>query len=323
MKFYFLTFFMLFFVLIGNSQNDFQEIDDYIRSTKFKTKDFVSFTQKITEKSETELEKVRAIFVWITDNIKYSDKFMNDKATSVRAGSKAELERALKKIKEEDLQRTLQKRKGVCEDYSQLFKEMCSVVGIESEFVVGHARQNKNRIGKLPKGNDHAWNSVKVDGKWYLLDVTWASGYVNNGKFKKEFKEGYFLVEPEHLIKSHFPEEAKFQYLEVPITKKAFSKIPVIQYGYYKFKVQDHIPQQAKVPPFSGDGVFKIQLEKDDLVKGFFLETGSKLKPLVSQKDGDYHIFKINLIKNKNKRITILAESTDGELEELLTYIIK
>ena len=93
-------------------------------------------------------------------------------------------------------------------------------------------------------------------------------------------------------------------------------------YGYHKFKVKNHIPQQAKIPPFSGKEI-KIQIENDELLKGFFLLIDSKLESLESQKNSDYYTLKINLIKNKNRKITIVGEGVDGSLERVLTYIIK
>ena len=323
MKFYFSFLCLFIFALVGKSQNDFQSIDNYVRSNKFKTKDFVSFTKEVTKNSNTDLEKVRAIFIWITDNIKYNDKFMDDKTKRVQASSQEEFEEAFRKISEEDLTRTLQKRKGVCEDYAQLFQEMCKVVGIESEFIAGHDRQHKSKVGKLPKRNGHAWNSVKVDDKWYLLDVTWASGHLSKGRFKKYFREGYFLVEPEHMIKSHLPKEERFQYLDTPISKEAFSEIPVIHYGYHKFKVKEHLPEQATIPTTSGNVTFKLQIENDKLLKGLFILTGTKLKPLMSEKVGDYHMFEINVTKKKNRKLTIVAQGTDGAFDEVLTYVVK
>ena len=49
---------------------------------------------------------------------------------------------------------------GVCESYANAFNYVMSVVGIESVFVASDAMV-------------HAWNLVKVDGKWYHIDVTW------------------------------------------------------------------------------------------------------------------------------------------------------
>ena len=84
--------------------------------------------------------------------------------------------------------------------------------------------------------------------------------------------------------------------------RKTFNEIPMTHYGYHKFKVKNHIPQQAKIPPFSGKEI-KIQIENDELLKGFFLLIDSKLESLESQKNSDYYTLKINLIKNKNRKI--------------------
>ena len=49
---------------------------------------------------------------------------------------------------------------GVCEGYAQTFKMLLEKVGIES-IIVSEPRIN------------HAWNMVKIDGKYYHVDVTW------------------------------------------------------------------------------------------------------------------------------------------------------
>ncbi len=49
---------------------------------------------------------------------------------------------------------------GVCESYTNAFNHVMEVIGIESVFVASKAML-------------HAWNLVKVDGKWYHVDVTW------------------------------------------------------------------------------------------------------------------------------------------------------
>ncbi len=48
---------------------------------------------------------------------------------------------------------------GVCEDYALLFYYMCYVQGIEAKYVVGDS----------PMGG-HAYNAVKCDGKWYMVE---------------------------------------------------------------------------------------------------------------------------------------------------------
>lgn len=52
--------------------------------------------------------------------------------------------------------------KAVCEGYSKIFQYLCYCVGINSTTVIGTGN-----------GGSHMWNTVKLDGSWYHVDVTW------------------------------------------------------------------------------------------------------------------------------------------------------
>lgn len=47
---------------------------------------------------------------------------------------------------------------------------------------------------------DHAWNKVKVDGKWYNLDTTWNDPTPNS---PTEVSYNYFLISDKILAKDH------------------------------------------------------------------------------------------------------------------------
>lgn len=49
---------------------------------------------------------------------------------------------------------------GVCESYSEAFQTLCLYAGICCTGVVGTA------------GGGHKWNAVKLDGEWYMCDIT-------------------------------------------------------------------------------------------------------------------------------------------------------
>jgi len=51
---------------------------------------------------------------------------------------------------------------AVCQGYSLLAYRMFNDAGIPCRVIEG-----------LGNGGDHAWNIVKVDGKWYNIDLTW------------------------------------------------------------------------------------------------------------------------------------------------------
>jgi transglutaminase-like putative cysteine protease len=61
-------------------------------------------------------------------------------------------------------------KKGVCASYARAFKALADAAGLESVYVTGVAVQS---------GEGHAWNKVKVDGAWRIVDVTWNDGSGN------------------------------------------------------------------------------------------------------------------------------------------------
>ena len=76
---------------------------------------------------------------------------------------------------------------------------------------------------------NHAWNAVKIDGKWQLIDTTWGSGYVSDGAYVKQFRETFFLPSPEQLAFSHFPQDAAWQLRsERSLSKTEFESLPEI-----------------------------------------------------------------------------------------------
>lgn len=55
-------------------------------------------------------------------------------------------------------------RKAVCDGISKAFSLMCSIELIPNVRVVG-----------MKNGEPHAWNKVRLGGKWYLVDATWGN----------------------------------------------------------------------------------------------------------------------------------------------------
>ncbi len=54
---------------------------------------------------------------------------------------------------------------GVCDSYSKAYLLLCRAAGIPVSRVTGSA------------GGSHAWNAIKINGEWYLVDVTWDDPY--------------------------------------------------------------------------------------------------------------------------------------------------
>lgn len=60
----------------------------------------------------------------------------------------------------------LNEGKTVCQGYALLAYKMLTQSGIECKIIAGSA-------GSASDSEGHAWNLVKLDGKWYHLDCTW------------------------------------------------------------------------------------------------------------------------------------------------------
>ena len=100
-----------------------------------------------------------------------------------------------------------------------------------SGFAKGYGYSPENPF-TTNSSTDHAWNAVKINGKWYLIDSTWGAGHLNdNNEYEAVFTEFYFLPEPEMFILSHYPYEncsiedsEKWQLLNRPVSLEEFNR---------------------------------------------------------------------------------------------------
>ncbi|MGQ8875030.1 transglutaminase domain-containing protein [Paenibacillus sp. TSA_86.1] len=77
----------------------------------------------------------------------------------------------------------------VCQGYSLLTYRMLERVGIENRIVEGKAG-----------GQLHAWNLVKLDGKWYHLDTTWDDPTPDR---KGVVSHNYYLLSDKEMARDH------------------------------------------------------------------------------------------------------------------------
>ncbi|XP_047201610.1 kyphoscoliosis peptidase [Girardinichthys multiradiatus] len=198
------------------SSEVFHRLDSHVIRTGAELKqkcvyDVKTIVQSITQGARNELEQLRAIWVWLCNNIEYDvGGFLGH---SEKLSSSEEVIAA---------------GRGVCCSYSNLCTEMCREVGIECQEVTGHSKGIGYRQGQSLKHikSDHLWNAVLLGGEWFLLDACWGAGQVDmqHESFVKRFDDFYFLTDPEEFIDSHFPDEEKWQLLDKPISIEEFEQ---------------------------------------------------------------------------------------------------
>ena len=188
-------------------------IDGKIRSYSSDFQSTKDLANLINASFNNDLDKARAVYTWIAMNVVYDTKALN-KPQKLRFSyrSQEELEAKKKQFREDLALKTLTKRKALCEGYSTLFQNLCHQMDIECEIVSGVARRMISEIGQPNLPSNHAWNVVKINGAWQLIDVTWAAGWVDYSKMKfhKEFSTDYFASDPDEFAMKHLPDNKKW-----------------------------------------------------------------------------------------------------------------
>lgn len=161
---------------------------------------------------------------------------------------------------------TYKEGKGVCSGFSYIFRTLCRFLGLEAEFVAGYTRSSDISIPSAP---DHAWNSVKIDSTYYLIDSTWGSGICNNDTYEKIFNDFYFCPDPKIFIRSHLPIEAKWQLLPNIVTYEQFDNQAFILETFFLIGLETLSPDK-KIINVNGKG--SISLTYDELKEGFSIK---------------------------------------------------
>lgn len=233
--FFFLTLFSnLTFGQDSNIQIEFNQIDNYAKSVKYK-EDISKIVLDLTKNCSTEIQKARAIYIWVIDNISYDYKTFNKRKKFKTFRCKTNEECELKKAewKENYINKVLKQKKGVCSGYSELYKKMCTLAGIRCEVIEGYVKTEPFQIGRMGV-LDHAWNVLIIDNTYYYLDLTWSSGYCTKNtknklnKFIKQPDEYYWLTPIDKLSRNHFPKDT-LQLVNSKYNKNIFKKNPYIQ----------------------------------------------------------------------------------------------
>jgi len=128
-------------------------------------------------------------------------------------------------------QETLERGLGVCRDYAVLFERVARRKGYEV-YTVSSDQLN------------HAWNTVKIAGRWWMVDCTWNdfATFTNGGEVPRsirrdpDFRKRYFLTTPARekqllaqglITRSHIVSDAKR--IDMEMTLRAAELVDAIK----------------------------------------------------------------------------------------------
>ncbi len=311
--------------LKGQIPEKYETVDEHARSVEPGNASIEQFTNKVLVAGLTDdLSKVRAIYVWITENIAYDCRKFHQQNGSfrVRYTSEEDLQKQLAAIDQKNLERTLKHRRGVCQDYAFLFNTMCEAAGIESITIKGYVPSGARMIGQRPETSNHTWNAFSIDGQWHLLDATWGSGFVNAEvtSFKKQFRDEFFLMAPSDMIKTHFPEEEKWQLLDQPLSEKEYANQPCFYPSYWDITAKSVLPTQGIIDSKTVD----IELELSDGTldeRKLIVIQGGKMIQSGFSKSGVKYRTSIQLKGRKN--IIVMVQKSRSSFQPVIEYRVQ
>ncbi|KAI7825353.1 hypothetical protein BC939DRAFT_502294 [Gamsiella multidivaricata] len=164
--------------------------------------------------SGNQVSQLRCIFTWLANNIAYD-------VPNYLSGNYGD----------QSPEGVLRTRKAVCEGYANLFVALAEPAGLKVKKIIGVARGVDVQVGDERLGSPHAWNAVKIDGEYLLIDSTWGAGVcdLSTRSFRKLFRPFFFLLRPNRLIYTHWPEDPMKQYLDPPIDERVFRGLPAVK----------------------------------------------------------------------------------------------
>ena len=162
------------------------------------------------------------IFYWISQNIAYD----NEACVSGH-------------IQYQSATDVFRSRKGVCGAFANIFEGLCTAAKIECKTISGYAKGVGYTLERksFDRAN-HAWNAVRLEAHWYLIDSTWGRGSLESGKSsRKQLDSFYFLARPEQMIYKHLPEDSQWQLLRTPISMSDFVGLPHVESTFFELSV--------------------------------------------------------------------------------------
>jgi len=258
--------------------------------------------------AQTEAEKARLIYSWITQHIAY------DVALAQR-----ERGRDLRP------QTTLQKKQTICSGYAYLYQTLAEALGLKAVIVEGYGRGSDVVVGEDSTIN-HAWNGVKIGEGWYLVDTTWGAGSVNNQIFVPRFNSFYFAPPPSQFIYSHFPVQTAWQLLAAPLPRTKFDALPQISARFFR--------DGLTLPPLSAGkvliaGQMTLQLQAPvgiDISAQIKTSTGIALPPFhtLVQKLGTQVTVKATVPSAGNYQLIVFSKThSENIYHQAIAYAIE
>jgi hypothetical protein len=199
--------------------------------------------------------KAKTLHDWICDNIAYdTNMYFSGRVTA------------------QDYISVLKKKLAVCSGYTNLFNQMCTLAGMESIGINGYSK-GFGYTGKIGNNTDHAWNAVNIGNKWYLIDVTWDAGSVDQRAYIKGYSTEWLFLDPRPFLYSHLPEEDAYQYYAPVLSVNDFMREPNISGNFFQYGLSLKTDKPEYNNVIDGEFLFDIGLSNTNVTVSSGLRT--------------------------------------------------
>lgn len=163
-------------IVSAHMSGDTSELTDKQFEVLVKAQEILS---DIITDSMSDYDKAKAIHDYICLNNAYKDEALSAVSQST--------------VDEGSPYGVLIENESVCKGYATAFKLLCNMCGIECELVYEYEQGNDDI--------DHLYDSIKIGGNWYYVDVTWDDRELDEYRYK------FFLINKTQLLYDHLPYE--------------------------------------------------------------------------------------------------------------------
>lgn len=157
----------------------------------------------------------------------------------------------------QDARTVFETHQAVCEGYAHLFNALGQAMGMEVMYLEGDIRKDLAPLDLIPSSlrliqsqynwTRHAWNAVKVEGHWQLVDTTWDDSTLADAG--ETYHADYLMLPPKALIMSHLPDNPDWQLLSETTIHRDFENSPLLTPQFFSqgLVLNDPIQYQTTV----------------------------------------------------------------------------
>ena len=222
--------------------------------------------------------------------------------------------------------------KTVCSGYAHLYKDLAINLELTVECVSCYSKGYGYEPGKKLTQTDHEYNVINLNNNWFPIDSTWGAGHLEGSTYIKQFNEFYFLANPELLIKSHFPQDEKWQLTQKKYTLQEFMYWPKIYSNFYQYDFNKYFPENGLIE-LKNENAYKFIVWRKNMKNAganasIYLLSGNCYNQQLKLNYNNYYDdrFEVDCIFNKKGKYKVQLfgnDTGDTKTFGIIDYIVK